>query len=828
MVSNGFPPTALGRLTVGVVAASANDRYENEISAGILAAAKDHDVNLIWFVGETLTQDQEDVWGRNSIFELVQATPRVDGLLLFSAAFSSTADFANILELCARYRPRPMISLGLELPGGVPRMIVDNASGLREVLDHLIDAHGCRQPAFICGPSQNPEAQRRYQVYTEALAAHGLSLRPELVLPGRFSLRDGEDAIAALLDERRVQFDAVVSADDEMALGALQALQRRGLKVPEQVRVTGFDDIPAAYTAAPPLTTVRQPLYLLGHQALNLLLAQLRGESISEETFLPAQPVFRQSCGCGEVVELPTMSHDLREREITFEMTCATQRDETLQAMAQAVGPAASLLPRDWAEQMLGALVAALQDDPQSQFPAIFNHLLQTALTGQNAENWQQLVMVLNQRVLGAATDSRAMWARALSLWQMMLGTLVRGLARRAEVAQEQARLLADEAGTISQFLILCRARADLARTLADWLPRQGIERYALCLYADPQNILELAHLVIARGGSASGLLEPEGRSFAPAQLWPPDLWASTERYHVMISALYFQETQLGYMIFDLTHAHRDPLELASTCQQWAGQISHTLQSIERGAELRAAKDAAEVANRAKSTFLAVMGHELRTPLHGIFLTAEVLREHPYSQADQTRYAEVILSSGRRLLQMVEGVMEYTAAETPRPAPVSVAMALGDNSERFQARAAHRGLALTFDVAPGLPGLTADPRQFDHILQRLLDNAVKFTPAGGHIHVAARCLTQWRFAHGAGPALEITVFNSGPPLQPADYSRIFEPFVQLEASHLEHAEGVGLGLTLARRQAEAHGGTLTGESAPDGRGNVFTLRLPLD
>ena len=828
-MSTEFYPTVAGRPTVGVLAAWANDRYENEISAGILAAAKDHDVNLIWFVGEILTQDYEYVGSRNSIFELVQATPRVDGLLLFSAAFSSTAAFAGILEMCARYRPRPLISVGLELPGGMPRMIVDNASGLREVLDHLIDAHGCQRPAFICGPPQNPEAQLRYQVYTEALAAHGLPLRPELVLPGRFSSRDGEDAIASLLDERRVEFDAVVGADDEMALGALQALQRRGLKVPEQVRVTGFDDIPAAYTAAPPLTTVRQPLYQLGHQALNLLLAQLRGEPIAEETFLPAQPVFRQSCGCGAVVELPNMSHDLREREISFEIACATQRDETLQAMAQALGSAAGWLPHDWAEQLLSALVAALQADPQSQFPAMFNHMLQTALTGQNAENWQQLVMVLNQRVLRAATDSRAMWARALSLWQTMLGTLVRGLARRAEVAQAQAHRLADEAGIISQFLILCRARADLARTLADWLPRQGIERYALCLYADPQNIRDLAHLVIARGGSASGLLEPEGRSFSPAQLWPPDLWVgAAERYNVMISALYFEETQLGYMIFDLTHAHRDPLDLASTCQQWAAQISHTLQSIEREAELRAAKDAAEVANRAKSTFLAVMGHELRTPLHGIFLTAEVLRERPYSQADQTRYAEVILSSGRRLLQMVEGVMEYTAAETPRLAPVNVAMALGDNSERFQARAARRGLVLTFDVTPGLPPLTADPRQFDHILQRLLDNAVKFTPAGGRIHVAARSLPQWRFARGTGQALEITVFNSGPALQPGDYGRIFEPFVQLEASHLEHAEGVGLGLTLARRQAEAHGGTLTGESAPDGQGNVFTLRLPLD
>jgi signal transduction histidine kinase len=82
-------------------------------------------------------------------------------------------------------------------------------------------------------------------------------------------------------------------------------------------------------------------------------------------------------------------------------------------------------------------------------------------------------------------------------------------------------------------------------------------------------------------------------------------------------------------------------------------------------------------------------------------------------------------------------------------------------------------------------------------------------------------------AHRPQPALEIAVFNSGQLLQPVDYRNIFEPFVQLEGSPLQHAEGAGLGLTLARRQAEAYGGTLTAEGAPDGEGHLFILRLPL-
>jgi hypothetical protein len=127
-------PLAKGRPTVGILTAWADDLYENEILTGILAAAYDHDVNLIRFVGEVLKSGYpkyEYSEGRNSIFELVNATSRLDGLLLFSVEFSVTKAFAEIVRLCARYRPRPLISLGMELPGGEPRLLVDNASGLR-------------------------------------------------------------------------------------------------------------------------------------------------------------------------------------------------------------------------------------------------------------------------------------------------------------------------------------------------------------------------------------------------------------------------------------------------------------------------------------------------------------------------------------------------------------------------------------------------------------------------------------------------------------------------------------------------------------------------
>jgi signal transduction histidine kinase len=146
---------------------------------------------------------------------------------------------------------------------------------------------------------------------------------------------------------------------------------------------------------------------------------------------------------------------------------------------------------------------------------------------------------------------------------------------------------------------------------------------------------------------------------------------------------------------------------------------------------------------------------------------------------------------------------------------------------RFEPKAARKGIALDFDIQAGLPPVPADLRRFDQILGRILDNAVRFTPENGRIVVTAQALPSWPFTTGERPALRVTVTDNGPGIRPEDCERIFEPFVQLEDSYLLHSEGAGLGLTLARRLAVAHGGAVTAECRGVGNGSTLTLLLPL-
>ena len=126
------------------------------------------------------------------------------------------------------------------------------------------------------------------------LTERGIAIDPALISPGEFVRSSGSEAIRTLIDERQVEFDAVVAANDVTAFGAVEALAARGLRVPQDVVVVGFDDIAAARFFSPPLTTVRQPLRDQGLIAAEQVLALLRGEPPPSRTTLRTQLVVRQ------------------------------------------------------------------------------------------------------------------------------------------------------------------------------------------------------------------------------------------------------------------------------------------------------------------------------------------------------------------------------------------------------------------------------------------------------------------------------------------------------------------------------------------------------
>ena len=230
-----------------------------------------------------------------------------------------------------------------------------------------------------------------------------------------------------------------------------------------------------------------------------------------------------------------------------------------------------------------------------------------------------------------------------------------------------------------------------------------------------------------------------------------------------------------------------------------------------------------EVASHHKSEFLANMSHELRTPLNAVIGFSEVLLQRMFGDlnAKQDEYLKDIYASGQHLLSLINDILDLSKIEAGRmelaPAPFHLPSAVENAVTLVRERAGRHGIALYVDLDPGLGELVGDERKIKQVLLNLLSNAVKFTPEGGRITLST---------HRREGTAEVAVTDTGIGIAPEDQAAIFEEFRQVGSDEGRKHEGTGLGLTLAKKFIELHGGRIWVESEL-GRGSTFTFTLPV-
>ena len=232
---------------------------------------------------------------------------------------------------------------------------------------------------------------------------------------------------------------------------------------------------------------------------------------------------------------------------------------------------------------------------------------------------------------------------------------------------------------------------------------------------------------------------------------------------------------------------------------------------------------ALEAAERRRLELLGDVTHELRTPVATLEGYLEGLLDGVVEPSPAT-WARLHGEAGRlrRLIDDLHQLSRAEAGQLPlRPAPLDPADVVRSAVARLDAPFAEKGLALAVDVPPGLPAVRADPDRAVQVVTNLLTNALRYTPAPGHVRVTAR-----RVDGPAGPAVEVAVADSGLGVAPEHLPHLFERFYRVDKSRSRALGGSGIGLSIARALVEAMGGRIRAESAGPGRGSTFAFTLP--
>lgn len=293
------------RYNIGVLIGNAHSTHPKELIYGIHQAAKEEDVDVIFFLGTQSFYFYQDIMGSskenpdydyqfNTIYDYARLGD-VDALIISYGSLNIFLDVMDKNYFLNRFQGIPYLMLEEETEDENIYMIVDNYQGMSECVEHLIKAHGYRNIVYVSGPKGNQDAMERLKAYKDVMEKYNLSVTSQMIVYGNYS-EFVDDKVEWLFDHNE-KIDAICFANDEMAVAGYRVCKKRGLKIGEDIAITGFDDFDMAKTMDPPLTTVAQNGYEMGYLAVKDIVDVCKNKEVKSRR-IQAHFCIRASCGC--------------------------------------------------------------------------------------------------------------------------------------------------------------------------------------------------------------------------------------------------------------------------------------------------------------------------------------------------------------------------------------------------------------------------------------------------------------------------------------------------------------------------------------------------
>jgi HD-GYP domain-containing protein (c-di-GMP phosphodiesterase class II)/DNA-binding LacI/PurR family transcriptional regulator len=516
------------------------DHYQQTLLRGIADYAEKEKISCLFFEGGGLNSPLEYEAERNSIYRLAGAET-VDGLIFFSASLAHFISRSEMTAFCAQYRPLPLVSISMEMEN-MPSVLVDNQSGMRELMLHLIEGHGFRRFAFITGAKGNLDTQNRYNAFTKALEEQAIPLDPRLVIEGDFTRETGIAAARYIFDNFRTTIDVIVASNDIMAMGAIEELTRRGIRVPEDIAVTGFDDIEACAYTRPTLTTVKLPFYEQGWMAAKIISDCLDGIAHPRNTLIPTSLAIRESCKCFSNQPAAGMESQAENRNPSSHML---NKNDLLFSRVLRIS---ENLAKTGAHGRLAQSTAGIRPEETGSPPSINGTSLPGGLAADiDFPSFQNMLSRLwfDRHSIGRDKELAEKTADISFRLVMDMG---RNIVQH-QFTRTNEVLLEHRVFYLSYQLHVDFDISKQMDVLALRLPALGIKSFFLSLFdTDPESVdAKSVCLLSVRDGKRTAI-GPEGLKYPLHQIVPDDFLSNAHQHFVVIEAL----KQYGFIVFEI------------------------------------------------------------------------------------------------------------------------------------------------------------------------------------------------------------------------------------------------------------------------------------